>query len=68
MQHAMSMQELGACFLGFCTKLDSYSVVRAGVLEGIFSVGMLFLGWRTLIGARKAVQKLAVPQKKPNSA
>ncbi|KAL0032211.1 hypothetical protein WJX77_011097 [Trebouxia sp. C0004] len=37
----------------------------AGVLEGIFSVGMLFLGWRTLSGASKAVQKIAVPQKRP---
>ncbi|DBA83447.1 TPA: hypothetical protein ACH3X2_006383 [Trebouxia sp. C0005] len=40
----------------------------AGVLEGIFSVGMLFLGWRTLSGARKAAQTIAVPQKRPNSA
>lgn len=31
--------------------------VRAGVLEGIFSVGMLFLGWRTLASARQALQK-----------
>lgn len=40
----------------------------AGVLEGIFSVGMLFLGWRTLSGARKAAQKIAVIQKRPNAA
>lgn len=31
----------------------------AGILEGIFSVGMLFLGWRTLSGPRKALQKAA---------
>ena len=36
----------------------------AGILEGIFSVGMLFLGWRTLSGVRKAMQKVAtLPQK-----
>lgn len=33
--------------------------MNAGVLEGVFSVGMLFLGWRTLAGARQALQKVA---------
>lgn len=36
----------------------------AGVLEGIFSIGMLFLGWRTLSGARTAMQKVVVAQHK----
>lgn len=37
--------------------MSSSSFAGSGVLEGIFSVGMLFLGWRTLIGARQAQLK-----------
>lgn len=42
------------------TYFATFCIVCAGILEGIFSVGMLFLGWRTLSGVRKAVQKVAV--------
>lgn len=34
-----------------------------GALEGIFSVGMLFLGWRTLAGARQAIHKVAAAKR-----
>ena len=62
------MKTLGAC--SESAQASSHCEVQcswwhdAGILEGIFSVGMLFLGWRTLSGARKAVQKVAtMPQK-----
>lgn len=58
--------------LGYATlqlSVDTYFAtfcnVCVGILEGIFSVGMLFLGWRTLSGVRKAVQKIAVAQGRP---
>ena len=43
--------------------IDHVHVWHAGALEGIFSVGMLFLGWRTLAGARQAIHKVAAAKR-----